>query len=106
MEYRVDGTDIDATELGNGEWERRPSYVSETSTALRRLTTQAEDVIIAAISMFQQSPPKCIVCGDGHHTGNVEFKYRYARRPPHTTQLAAGHQSRSQEKKQPAPQKP
>ncbi|KAH8022693.1 hypothetical protein HPB51_001593 [Rhipicephalus microplus] len=51
-------------------------------------------------------PPKCIVCGDGHHTGNVECKYRYARRPPHTTQLAAGHQSRSQEKKQPAPQKP
>ncbi|KAH8029243.1 hypothetical protein HPB51_024288 [Rhipicephalus microplus] len=51
-------------------------------------------------------PPKCIVCGDGHHTGNVECKYRYARRPPHTTQLAAGHQSRSQEKKQPVPQKP
>ncbi|KAL1437721.1 hypothetical protein MTO96_048676 [Rhipicephalus appendiculatus] len=50
--------------------------------------------------------PKCIVCGDGHHTGNVECKYRYARRPPRTTQLAAGHQSRSQEKKQPGSRQP
>ncbi|KAL1468554.1 hypothetical protein MTO96_025323 [Rhipicephalus appendiculatus] len=50
--------------------------------------------------------PKCIVCGDGHHTGNVECKYRYARRPPRTTQLAAGHQSRSQEKEQPGSRQP
>ncbi|KAL1469466.1 hypothetical protein MTO96_025073 [Rhipicephalus appendiculatus] len=50
--------------------------------------------------------PKCIVCGDGHHTGNVECKYRYARRPPRTTQLADGHQSRSKEKEQPASRQP
>ncbi|KAL1435664.1 hypothetical protein MTO96_010960 [Rhipicephalus appendiculatus] len=50
--------------------------------------------------------PKCIVCGDGHHTGNVECKYRYARRPPRTTQLAAGHQSRSQKKEQPGSRQP
>ncbi|KAL1451242.1 hypothetical protein MTO96_006300 [Rhipicephalus appendiculatus] len=48
----------------------------------------------------------CIVCGDGHHTGNVECKYRYARRPPRTTQLADGHQSRSKEKEQPASRQP
>ncbi|KAH8038245.1 hypothetical protein HPB51_000122 [Rhipicephalus microplus] len=50
--------------------------------------------------------PKCIVCGDGHHTGNVECKHRYARRPPRTTQLAAGHQSRSRDKEQPASPQP
>ncbi|KAL3197290.1 hypothetical protein MRX96_014756 [Rhipicephalus microplus] len=52
-------------------------------------------------------PPKCNVCGDGHHTeGTLNASTATPRRPPHTTQLAAGHQSRSQEKKQPAPQKP
>ncbi|KAH7983571.1 hypothetical protein HPB52_012659 [Rhipicephalus sanguineus] len=49
--------------------------------------------------------PKYIVCGGGHHTGNVECKDRYARRP-RTTQLTTGHQPRSQEKEQPASRKP
>ncbi|KAH7978326.1 hypothetical protein HPB49_005196 [Dermacentor silvarum] len=49
-------------------------------------------------------PPKCIVCGDGHHTGNIQCKYRYARPQPRTTQPATGHQSRTREQT-PAPRK-
>ncbi|KAH7959748.1 hypothetical protein HPB49_013537 [Dermacentor silvarum] len=49
-------------------------------------------------------PHKCIVCGDGHHTGNIQCKYRYARPLPRTTQPAAGHQSRTREQT-PAPRK-
>ncbi|KAH7977682.1 hypothetical protein HPB49_003169 [Dermacentor silvarum] len=49
-------------------------------------------------------PPKCIVFGDGHHTGNIQCKYRYAHPQPRTTQPATGHQSRTWEQT-PAPRK-